>query len=221
MYWRGITPPTISSTNWNPDPRGSGAMRIQQSPYWPRPPVCFLCFPWPSARARNVSRYAILGRPIWACTPNFARQPPHDDLEVPLPQPADQRLPQFARVLVLERGVFFVQLVQAVRQLLLLPPLLYVDCFRDHRLGERDLGQHDGVLPGGERVVGVGVPQLGHGADVAGAQLGDLESLLALRDAQVVQLLHRLAGGVVHVLAVPHRAGVHAKERHVAYVWLR
>jgi len=23
---------------------GRGAMRIQQSPYWPRPPLCFLCF---------------------------------------------------------------------------------------------------------------------------------------------------------------------------------
>src|SRR5213079_3184664 len=71
MYCRGMTPPTISSTNWNPDPLGSGAIRIQQSPYWPRPPVCFLCFPCPSARALNVSRYAIFGFPITACTPNL------------------------------------------------------------------------------------------------------------------------------------------------------
>src|SRR5437016_5041551 len=76
MYCRGMTPPTISSTNWNPDPLGSGAMRIQQSPYCPRPPVCFLCFPCPSARARNVSRYAIFGRPISACTPNLRANRP-------------------------------------------------------------------------------------------------------------------------------------------------
>src|SRR5205814_4043543 len=73
----------------------------------------------------------------------LARQPPDDDLEVPLPQPADQRLPQLARVLVLERGVFLMELVQPVRELLLFPSLLHVDRLGDHRLRARDLGQHD------------------------------------------------------------------------------
>ena len=56
MYCRGITPPTILSSNTKPEPRGSGARRIQQSPYWPRPPVCFLCLPCPSALPFSVSR---------------------------------------------------------------------------------------------------------------------------------------------------------------------
>src|SRR5207247_1249014 len=52
-------------------------------------------------------------------------QPAHDDLEMPLAQPADQRLLQLRVVLVRERGVLLVQLAQAVRQLLLLAALLH------------------------------------------------------------------------------------------------
>src|SRR5438034_6927510 len=36
-----LFPYTTLFRSWNPDPRGRGAIRIQQSPYWPRPPVCF------------------------------------------------------------------------------------------------------------------------------------------------------------------------------------
>src|ERR1041385_5295166 len=38
MNLLGITPPTMLSTNSYPAPRASGEIRIQQSPYWPRPP---------------------------------------------------------------------------------------------------------------------------------------------------------------------------------------
>ena len=45
----GMAPPKISSSNSKSSPRGSGSMMILQSANWPRPPVCFLCRPWPSA----------------------------------------------------------------------------------------------------------------------------------------------------------------------------
>ncbi|MNJ46620.1 hypothetical protein D3C77_417550 [compost metagenome] len=39
MYSRGTTPPTTSLTNSRPSlPSSPGAKRIQQCPYWPRPP---------------------------------------------------------------------------------------------------------------------------------------------------------------------------------------
>ena len=50
----------MSSTNSKSPPRGSGFMRILQSPNWPWPPVCFLCRPCPSAAPLIVSRYGIL-----------------------------------------------------------------------------------------------------------------------------------------------------------------
>ncbi len=56
MYCRGIDPPTMPSTYSNPFPRGSGSIRIQQSPYCPRPPDCFLCLPCTSAFPLMVSR---------------------------------------------------------------------------------------------------------------------------------------------------------------------
>ena len=139
---------------------------------------------------------------------------------MPLPQPADQRLLQLAVVLVLERRVFLVQLVQPVRELLFLAPLLHLDGFGDHRLGEGDLVQDDRVLLRRQRIVGVRVTQLRDHPDVPRVQLGDLHAVLPHRDAQVVQLLHGLARSVVDVLAVFHGTRVHAEIGHVAHVRL-
>src|SRR5581483_11758403 len=61
MNWRGMAPPTISSTNSNPPPRGSGSILSQQSPYWPRPPDWRLYLPWASARPLLASLYGTLG----------------------------------------------------------------------------------------------------------------------------------------------------------------
>src|SRR2546422_5524054 len=55
MKLRGTAPPKMSSTNSKPPPRCIGSTRSHVSPYWPRPPVCFLYFPWPSARPFTVS----------------------------------------------------------------------------------------------------------------------------------------------------------------------
>ena len=117
------------------------------------------------------------------------RQTSHHDLEVPLTQAADQRLSQLRVVLVVERRILLVQLVQPRGELVFLAALLHLHRDRDHGLRERDLGQHDLVRLGGKRVVGMGVAQLGHDADVPRVQLGDLGALLAHRHAQVVELL--------------------------------
>ncbi len=42
MKLRGITPPTMASSNSMPVPRGSGSSSMWQSPYCPRPPLCRL-----------------------------------------------------------------------------------------------------------------------------------------------------------------------------------
>ena len=55
MKLRGTAPPKISSANSKPPPRARGSTRSQVSPYWPRPPVCFLYLPCPSARPLTVS----------------------------------------------------------------------------------------------------------------------------------------------------------------------
>ncbi len=45
MNERGTTPPVIFSSNWKPEPRGSGLMSSTTSPNCPWPPDCFLCRP--------------------------------------------------------------------------------------------------------------------------------------------------------------------------------
>ena len=49
---------------------GSGCTVSFTWPYWPRPPVCLMYFPSPSASFKIVSRYATCGRPTLACTLN-------------------------------------------------------------------------------------------------------------------------------------------------------
>ncbi len=56
MYWRGITPPTIASTNSKPDPRSVGSTRSHAIANCPWPPVCFLSLPSASAVPVIVSR---------------------------------------------------------------------------------------------------------------------------------------------------------------------
>ena len=71
-----------------------------------------------------------------------------------------------------------------------------------------------------EGVAGVGIAELGHRADVAGAQPLDLDPLLALLDREVVQLLGHLVLGVPDLVAVRELAIVEAEQGHVAHVGL-
>ena len=61
MKFLGMEPPKVSFTKLKSPPRGSGFMRILQSPNCPWPPVCFLWRPWPSAAPLIVSRYGTRG----------------------------------------------------------------------------------------------------------------------------------------------------------------
>ena len=63
-------------------------------------------------------------------------------------------------------------------------------------------GSRTGCVAPAEGVAGVGVPELGHRADVAGVQPLDLDPLLALLDREVVQLLGHLVLGVPDLVAV-------------------
>jgi hypothetical protein len=76
MKLRGITPPTILSTNSKPLPRGSASTSSQQSPNWPRPPDCFLYLPCELA-----------------VDAEFPLEPLDDELDVLLPGSREDDLP--------------------------------------------------------------------------------------------------------------------------------
>ena len=71
MNWRGMTPPTMPSTNSKPVPRGSGETPTQESPNWPRPPVCFFTRPCALAVPLMVSLYGTFGALSSTSTPNL------------------------------------------------------------------------------------------------------------------------------------------------------
>ena len=56
MNCRGTAPPTTLSTNSKPPPRGRGSTVMSHTAYWPCPPLCLTCRPWPEDGATNASR---------------------------------------------------------------------------------------------------------------------------------------------------------------------
>ena len=142
----------------SPLPRGSGARRTQQSPYWPRPPRLLLVLALAFRLA--LDRLAV-GHPrprqlrVHAELP---RQPAEDGLEVPLAHAVDERLAQLGAVLEVEGRVFLVELVEPGGELVLLAPLLHHHRRGGHRVGERDRRQADRVVPRGRRCRRCGCP---------------------------------------------------------------
>src|SRR4030095_11638007 len=87
--------------------------------------------------------------------------------------------------------------------------------------GEFHGRQPDRMVPAAEGVVGMGIPELGHGADVSGRELYYRDALLALLHREMVQLLGHAMLGVPDFLAVLERAGIGPENRDVSHVRLR
>ena len=70
MNCRGTEPPTTLSTNSKPAPAGSGSTSMSQTAYWPWPPDCLTCRPWPVGRAgERLAQRHPHGRPGRPSTP--------------------------------------------------------------------------------------------------------------------------------------------------------
>ncbi len=100
-----------------------------------------------------------------------------------------------------ECRVFLVNLVQPCRHFVFLPTLDRSHGQSDVRRREANPLEKQVGAFGAQRIAGVGIPQLGHDADVAGMQLRDLGPLSALRDAGVSELFRRGSTRVVDRIA--------------------
>jgi hypothetical protein len=88
---------------------------------------------------------------------------------------------------VADGRVLFLQAVHRGADLVLVAAALRLDGVGDQRLGERD--RRDADLGGriGQQIVRVRILQFGHGAEIAGAELGDVCLRLALQREQMAQ----------------------------------
>ena len=89
------------------------------------------------------------------------------------------------------------QPMETLLQFLFVRPVVGVDRHVDLDFRKRDQRQAHRMLPGRQRVVRMRVAELRDAADVAGVKALDLDAVLALRDGQVVELLHSASRGVV------------------------
>jgi hypothetical protein len=121
-------------------------------------------------------------------------EPAHQHLEVQLAEAAHDGLVGGGVVLDVEAGVFGLELVQRVGELLLVAALGDVDGEPEQRHRALDAGEVEVVLVVGvvQHGVEVDVVDARHGEDVAGHALVDLDQLGAVHAEQVVDL-ERLA----------------------------
>ena len=112
------------------------------------------------------------------------------------------------------------QPVQPKLELLLVCAIDRMDREFDKRIGKGDLREAYRMGASGQRVIRVGIPELGHAADVASMKARHLDAVAALRHRQVIQLLRDVARDVVQLVAIADGTRQHAKEAHVAHVRL-
>ena len=144
MNWRGIEPPTISSTNSKPPPRGSGSTLSQQSPYWPRPPDWRLYLPCDSALALDGLLVGNLGRLKFNFYIKFPLELLDRDLDMHLAGAGQDDLVGLRVAMGLERGIFLDQALQRLGGFFLVAPGLGPDREGDHR--RRLLGQRRKII---------------------------------------------------------------------------
>ena len=148
----------------------------------------------------------------------LARQLLERDRDVGLAHAVQHGLVRLGVAVDANDGIFFLQLVQRVGELVLVGLVLGADCDREQRLGRREHVDLERRALRGEHVAGTGRRQLGDGGDVAGRHLVDRVLLLAPHREQLVHALVALGARVGEHFVVLHRALQHLEEVHVADV---
>ena len=140
-------------------------------------------------------------------------------LQVQVGQPAHHALVELAVVLDAEAGVLFVELGQRGGEFLLLSLVRRLHCQTEHGPGEIQRLEVDLVLVVGivQHSVEMDLVHLGHGGDVAGYGLVDLDVLLAAQLEQVAHLEWFLAVVDEQLGVAPHRALVDTEHAELAH----
>ena len=110
----------------------------------------------------------------------------------------EQQLVRLRIAVVLDRRILFLEAVHRRADLVFVAAALRLDRVREHGLGERDRRERDARGLVGERVVGAGVLQFRHRADVAGLDLRHVGRRLALQRDQMAKPFLRALRGVEH-----------------------
>src|SRR5205809_4178426 len=129
----------------------------------------------------------------------LALHPVHDDLEVQLAHPGDDRLVRLRVGVHAEGGVLFGELRQGHAELVLVGLGLGLDRDRDHRLGEAHRLEDDRVLGVAQGVTGLGVLEADRGGDVPRAYFLQLFALVGVHLQQPADALLAIFGAVVDV----------------------
>ena len=146
----------------------------------------------------------------------LADHPVHQDVEMQLAHPGDERLAALGIGLDPERGVFLGEPLQGDAQLVLVGLGLRLDLDLDDRLGERHGLEDHRVVGVGQRVAGVRLLEPDGRGDIARVDLLDLFAVIRVHLEDATDPLLAILGGVVDVRARLERAGVDPEEDQLA-----
>ena len=169
MNWRGIAPPTTASANSKPAPRSRGSSRSHATPNWPWPPRLLLVLALGFGHLRD--RLAVRDAHVFGVDRDaeLPRQLLERDRHVGLAHAPEQRLVGLRVALEPERGVFVLEAVQRVRELVLVALGVRLDRDREHAAAAARASSSSIVAPFAARTSPVdGVAQLRDRGDVAG-----------------------------------------------------
>src|SRR5881398_2491060 len=218
MYSRGITPPTMLSSNTKPVPGSPGAMWMTTCPYWPRPPVWRMNLPSTySTRLRTVSRYATWGRPTLASTLNSRRMRSTMISRCSSPIPEMIVCAVSASVWTRNVGSSSDNFCSAMESLSW-SALVLGSIATDHGLGELHRLEDDRVRCVAQRVTGLRVLEPDRGRDVPRADLLDLLALVGVHLQQPADALLLVLGAVVDVGAGREHTRIDPEERQLPHV---
>ncbi len=163
----GTAPPTTLSTNSKPEPRGSGSTSMSHTAYWPWPPDCFTCRPWPLAAAAERLPQRHLDR-LGVQLDAARAEPVEDHVGVRLAHRPEHQLVGLDVALQAQRRVAGHEPAQVLREGVLVRAGLGHHGDRQQRLRHRPRRHQQRVVLAGERVAGLRAARLGDRAEVAG-----------------------------------------------------
>ena len=126
-------------------------------------------------------------------------QPLDDHLDMDLGEPGHDLLAGLLVAVQVDRRVLLLEAAQGGEHLLLVALALGLDREGHHRRRQLDAGHLDWLVAGGQPVAGLGLLELGHGADVAGSELGRVAGARALEGQQRADPLLGVATRVQHL----------------------
>ena len=190
-------------------------------PNWPCPPDCLIWRPSASADPRDGFPIRHLGAPHISAHVKLAHHAVHQNFQVQLSHPGNNRLAGVRIGVHFKSGIFLRQLGQRVPQFFLVGLGLGFDGHGDDGGGEIHSLQNDGGVLIANRVARRNVLQSHGRSDITRVNLGDLFPLIGMHLQQARNTLIPVAARIVNRVTLLEVPGINPQEGQLPHEGVR